>query len=299
MRTYENAVFAALVAWTLVATMLIFTLGPLSFVQGDEVQPLLLCLALIGAALVYERRGIPNFALCLTALTVLVAFSTVFSVLVYGLAATPRPLADDFLAASDAALGISAGSILHWVNARPWLALIMRVAYFSAIPQTIVAIVVLGFKNEKAALHKFLLRFMLCGLITAGAFCFLPALGTCASFAVPVPSYYAPVLRDLQDLRCGSLEFVTWRSAEGLITFPSFHAIWAVLLALAFCGQKYLFGPLAVLNVVMILSTVTTGMHYATDVIGGLLICAFVVPLSNWIFKEQQASASAPQLIGN
>jgi membrane-associated phospholipid phosphatase len=257
-----------LIAITAGAMLLTLYAAGLSFPLEDAIQPAAVCLGLGALALYWDA---PNFRLCIKALATLVAFSTLFSVLIYGVGAIGRPLADDTLAACDSALGISAGAIIPWVNERPWLALAMKLVYFSAIPQTMLAIAYLGLTNNQA-LDRFLIRFMMAGLATAACFYFLPAIGTCASYDVPVPDYYQPIVRDLTALRAGAIKIVSWRMAEGLVTFPSFHAIWAVLLTLAMPRTR-------ILNVLMILSTVTTGMHYATDVLGGLVICAIVVPL--------------------
>jgi len=65
---------------------------------------------------------------------------------------------------------------------------------------------------------------------------------------------------------------VSWRDAEGIITFPSFHATWAVLLMAAFAGQRRLFPAAVALNLLVIASTLPIGMHYGVDAIVGTLI---------------------------
>ncbi|MBI3838446.1 MAG: phosphatase PAP2 family protein [Planctomycetia bacterium] len=251
----------------------------LVFPPADAIAPLATCLALSSVAIFYRvYRPEPGFVLCLKALVALVAFSAVFSMLVYCLAIAGRPLGDTTLAAVDAALGLSAADLVEWTSARPVLALVMRLVYFSIIPQTIFAIVWLGFSNQRASLDKFLVRFMLGGLISAIAFYLLPAKGTCESYALAVPSHYEKILEHLDSLRHGGRTLITWRDAEGLITFPSFHTIWAVLLIAAFWRRGWIFYPVALTNVAVVISTVTTGMHYFADVIAGLVVCAVLIP---------------------
>ncbi len=262
---------AALVAGLIWAKQLVFP-------PADAIAPLATCLALSGVAVFYRvYRPDPSFVLCLKALVALVAFSTVFSMLVYCLAIAGRPLGDKTLAAVDAALGLSAASMIEWTNARPVLALGMWVVYFSIIPQTIFAIVWLGLSNQRASLDKFLVRFMLGGLISAIAFYLLPAKGTCEAYALAVPPHYVKILEHLDALRHGGRTLITWRDAEGLITFPSFHAIWAMLLMAAFWRRGWIFYPIALLNAAVVISTITTGMHYFADVIAGLVVCAAVI----------------------
>ena len=81
---------------------------------------------------------------------------------------------------------------------------------------------------------------------------------------------------------------MTWRDAQGLITFPSFHVIWGVLIVLAFRWW-----PITLLNLVMLISTVPIGQHYVIDLLGGFLVCAFVVPIANRIFDRIERGEAA------
>jgi membrane-associated phospholipid phosphatase len=259
-----------------VAAAVIATQG-LTFPLGDLWEPLATCGGLLGVAAFYQCvRPAPNFVLTSKALAVLVVFSSVYSVLMYAVASTGRPLADHLLLRLDATMGLSAPNLVRWIDARPVLAELFLVAYFSLIPQTIAVIVVLGFANRAKNLDRFLVRFMLSSLIAVVGFYFWPALGACGDGRLPVPERYAPTIEHIEALRSGAMTAITWRGAQGLITVPSFHTIWAVLLASAFAGSR-LFWPLVLLNALVVASTVTTGMHYFIDVLAGLVISAIVI----------------------
>ena len=86
----------------------------------------------------------------------------------------------------------------------------------------------------------------------------------------------AHTLEQLRGLRSGEQRTIGFRDAEGLIAFPSFHTIWAILLALAFRHRRRLFVVAVALNLVVILSTLTTGWHYLSDVLGGGLVVGLV-----------------------
>jgi membrane-associated phospholipid phosphatase len=148
----------------------------------------------------------------------------------------------------------------------------MYLIYFSVIPQTMLLLVWLGFRNDPR-LTRFLHRFIVCGLVTAACFYFMPAIGT--THVEPTAWNIAPMDVLLQ-LRSGELTTFGWRAVEGIVTFPSFHAIWALLLILAMPTW-----PMIILNGLMIISTVTTGGHYAIDVVAGMLVCAVVVPMTD------------------
>lgn len=210
----------------------------------------------------------PAFRFCLSSLAILVAFSTAFSTLIYALGASRIPLADSGLAMFESFFGIDSHNIALATAAHPIFAKLMYLVYFSVIPQTIVMLVWLGFRNDER-LSQFLCRFMICGLITAACFYVVPALGTPTKVNLPA-------IGDLMALRSGELRTISWQSVKGIVAFPSFHVVWAILLTLAMPSY-----PLVVLNLLVIVSTVTTGGHYLIDLAGGALICAIVVPITN------------------
>ncbi len=240
----------------------------------DIFGPILFCGALAAGALYYWWRGVECFMLCLKALAILVGTTAVFGPLTYAVATVRWPWFDNQLAAADASVGLSAGALIDWTARHPLFDLVMRLAYSSVFPQIILVVVVLGFTSDRR-LDIFLIRFMLGGLLTSAIFAFLPAQGTCVYFGLKTPEHYVPVLTELDRLRRG-VAFVSWRDAQGIVTFPSFHTIWAVLLTSAFRG-RLLYWPIVILNSLVLLSCVTTGMHYFVDVLGGLIVTAIVI----------------------
>ena len=117
--------------------------------------------------------------------------------------------------------------------------------------------------------------------MTAALFFLFPALGPFTAYGFSPNADQTRYLDHLQSLREGRRLLVTWKEAEGLITFPSFHTTWAILLALAFRHRTRLFAASVFLNTLVVISTLTTGWHYLSDVLGGILVSAIVlVPLS-------------------
>jgi membrane-associated phospholipid phosphatase len=66
---------------------------------------------------------------------------------------------------------------------------------------------------------------------------------------------------------------------SGIVTFPSFHVVLALLPVLALWPRRVLRPFLALVSAAICLSTLTTGWHYATDGIGGLVVTI----LAYWI----------------
>ena len=136
------------------------------------------------------------------------------------------------------------------------------------------------------------MRFMLCGLLTALGFFWLPAQGTCAFYELDVPAHYRPILDHLAAMRDGARTAITWRDAEGLVVFPSFHTVWGLLLVLAFWPDRRLRWPIVALNAAMIVSTIPIGMHYLADVLGGFGVTGLVLAgESAWAGASRRAAA--------
>jgi len=277
-----------------ITTALLFAIRGLSFPLADVWEPTFTCLALLTVAAFYRFvRPAANFVLTLKALTVLVAYSTLYAMLMYAIATCGRPLVDGALARADETLGLSAPATVSWANANPLMAWILWAAYFSLIPQTILVIVWLGLRGRSERLDTFLVRFMLASLITAIGFYFWPAAGTYGSvYNLAVPDYCAKCFSHLCELRSGAQTVITWRGTQGLITFPSFHTIWALLLAGAFIGSR-LFWPLALLNALVVFSTITTGMHYYADVLAGIAVTIVVIAATR--ISRTQPSVESPR----
>ena len=281
-----------LVAVTLAWAIALVAKLQLLFPAADLWRPLGLVVALSAVAVFYKFRSVPKFVSCLTALIFLVVFCGGFVVLMYAIAATNRPLVDVQLARADQALGFHLPAFMAWTGSHRWLDTALRFAYTTILPQTIVVIAVLGFSGDARVLEKFVLRFMVCALVTVALFYWFPAKGPFTVYGYAPAQDQARTLQHLEAMRSGQRKLVTWREAEGLITFPSFHVVWAMLLALAFRRRRWLFRASLVLNVAVIISTLSTGWHYLIDVLGGIAVCLAVLavlhPLEKWLYAAPE-----------
>ena len=245
---------------------------------------------LIVVALFYERHRRARFATTVQVLIQLVAFCPSFVVLMYAIAASGRPLVDSELTHLDAVLGFRESAIVQWTHMHPAVGSLFTTTYATLMPQTLLAIIVLGLFDDGIALRKFILRFMVCALVTAGLFLWFPAEGPFISQSYQPTDDQAHYLTHLHAMRDGATLALRWKDVDGLITFPSFHTTWAVLLALAFCRRPRLFPLFATVNALVVVSTLTTGWHYLMDVLGGILVCLLAVvslrPLEKWLYER-------------
>ncbi len=263
----------------LVGAGLLLALG-LKFSLRDNLAALGVVGTLGPVALFYHQRRTAEFVMSLVAVMQVMVFFSCFTLVMYGAAALSFPLVDDTLVSLDQMLGVHVPSIVAWANSHPTLKWVLHLAYQSTILQTLVVILVLGFAGRRRRLESFVLQFMLSLCLTVFIFCFAPAEGPFAAYGYEASPQQTRYLDHFRTLRSGERTEVVLKEAEGLVTFPSFHTTWAILLMLALRGRRRWFLPAVVLNAAVIVATLTTGWHYFSDVMGGVALAVVVILLT-------------------
>jgi hypothetical protein len=266
----------------------------LHFPAFDAIEPAAIAVGLSGAAVFYYHRDVPQFVAGLIGLALITTFSACYSVLMYAEAALAMPLADSGLQAFDASCGVSLPRIVAWAAEHPDFATGLKWAYDSLLWQTPAVIAFLSFTDRQRELRGFITQFMVAALLCAVIFAALPAAGPFASYGYPADSSQARFLEHFNMLRDGSRTLISWRAAEGLITFPSFHTTWAILLAWSLRTSHGLRGPAGLLNAAVILSTMTTGWHYFADVLGGVATAIAAIRLESVVCRWCEAGNETP-----
>lgn len=223
--------------------------------------PVVICTSTCGLLWAMSFRWQPNF---LRGTALLVAYTPAFTLLMEAVAATGHPLVDAQLASIDAMFGLNSAQVAAWVEQHPRLSIVMQFVYFSTMLQTCLVMVV---NAEKPELWVFLRRFILASQITICFFYFFPAEGVATAITPPIASRF-------HDLRAGIA--LDLQQAEGIVTFPSFHTAWAVIITAALWNSIWRW-PAVVLNALVLASTVTTGGHYFIDVFAGVAVGAVVI----------------------
>ncbi|MFO1096357.1 MAG: phosphatase PAP2 family protein [Planctomycetaceae bacterium] len=273
------------IKWTLIgltvcACAALIRVQGLHFPLGDALSPLLIAGVLGAVAFYYHRQREESFVACANALLHVTLYTACYSVLMYAAAVLNRPLIDDWLMTCDALARVHVPDMMAWAAANPPIEKALRIAYNSLLLQTPLVIVILGFTGDRRSLEQFVLQFMVGTWICLVVFCLWPAAGPFSGYGFAPNATQARYLEHFHELREGVRTVVTWRNAEGLITFPSFHTTWALLLAWAVRKRPWLFVLSGSANAAVILATMTTGWHYFTDVAGGVLLGGVVIALT-------------------
>lgn len=233
----------------------------------SEIQPLLIA-ALILLAALWHYRHEASFRTPLAATLFMVLYCGVYTVLMYLAAGVGAPLVDAKLMQLDAAMGIHLPSIIEWAGKHPRVSGLLEIAYASVALQT--GIVLIFCKNP----WIFVQRFVMGSVVCLAFFVMWPAAGPFATYGFRPTDAQAIYLTHLEGLRSGWMHICV-KNAQGLITVPSFHVIWAVFLAASARGWVRPFAW--ALNIMVIVSAATTGWHFGIDIVAGLLVALFVL----------------------
>ena len=255
-------------------------LAGLALDPGSALAPALTCLGLELLATVYStRRPEPAFAVTLSGLAQVIAFSACAGLLSYAAAATGGPLWDQTFHDLDRSLGLDWTAYLHVLNERPDLGFVLSLAYRSLMLQVILLVVLLGFTGRLRALRDFVLAYMIAGLTAVLLSGLMPAMAMFVHLGLrpedfprldPAAAYVH--LAPLTGLRDGTLRVVSLSHVEGIITFPSFHAALGTLFARYLWMSRVTRWPGLALNAMLIAATPIDGGHYFVDVGAGILI---------------------------
>ncbi|KAB1591286.1 phosphatase PAP2 family protein [Burkholderia cepacia] len=200
------------------------------------------------------------------------------SVVSYLGTALNRPTIEIDLIKFDAFLGFGWLNAYHWVSSHPWLAAALRNAYFSAYTQLVVLSFVLAFMRRVDDLSE-LMAIMVVSLILVMVVSIpYPAASAFLHYGISEPGTSDSV-RDFALLRSGDLKVINPMAVQGLVSMPSFHTMMALFFIYSVRNIRLALPAVAVLNVIMISSTITVGGHYLADVLAGI-VCGVAVILA-------------------
>ena len=215
----------------------------------------------------------------------------------YGALALGRPFVDPWLDSADRWLGIDVAQLTAWTAQFPWLVSMLNVSYNSLALQLFVPLVVLPLAGDRRALWEYLwhLHVSLIGALICLALWPTVYVFTYRHFdPLAAREMVEHCMTQLWALRAGRFHVVTMQDMQGLISFPSFHTAAALAVTWALRRQsRWIWIPIALVNVGLVSATVLLGLHYATDLIGtAALLGASLVMYRRWC--EPQLVPSGP-----
>jgi membrane-associated phospholipid phosphatase len=188
------------------------------------------------------------------------------------------PLQDSLFGHIDQLLGVSVPGIVEWAN-HHWIGKVITSSYPRLLPLLAVAAFAPALMGKMRQAREFLVANLVAFAIGLPLFALLPAVGPWVYYHLPPNPAQASCWAQLLALRLPG-PYIFQEQAAGVVCFPSFHVIWAILCAAALWGFRRLRIPVALLSAMIIGSTLTTGWHYFSDVLGGIVVAVLSLKIA-------------------
>ena len=192
---------------------------------------------------------------------------------------TGMPLADEPLAALDAALGFEWLAFVGYVDGFPWLAYLLGLCYQSFAVQLLLLPVLVALFDRADHAYRMVAAYALICLAASVIAIWFPALGAYPHYGIG-PDKLENInihfgyffLEQFNGVRDNPDFLFSMSEAAGILTFPSVHAAVAALCVWSTWGIVWLRFPVLVLNLGMAVSAVSHGSHYLVDVPAGIML---------------------------
>ena len=247
--------------------------GQLTIDFADVVPKLALVLVLMAAAAQYRYRSeVKCYHSCLMVLWVIV-ITNLHLFPMYFAARRDVPMCDDLFAACDRMMGFEVPDVLATLAPYTGFNKFMLAAYNTLIAFMTIAVVIPMVFDRIDRAKAFAIGCLVAASVSMPIFACYQAVGPYFHYDyVPMVDSLDEIEGMLAVLKADGWYQIDINNKDGLICFPSFHVILTVLAAAAVWPFKK-FRILAVTWASLIVaSTVTCGIHYTVDVVGGLVV---------------------------
>jgi hypothetical protein len=261
----------------------------------------MLVLPLAGGAIYYDRiRAEPNLSATLSVAVFLIVFPAAASLFSYLALTITGPQIDNLLAAADLALGFHWTAVMTLASEHPGITRLLSAAYLSVLPQTLLLLFLLGLRGKLEALYGLALALCFGAIITLTIWTAFPAFGAFAVFDLPatvetrlglsVNADYARVLGRMLEQGPG---LITPVEIRGLVGFPSYHTLQALVLFWYVRREPWLRWPSLALNLLVLAAIPVHGGHHLVDMFAGIAVTVAAIWLSGRAVAWGKRSAAA------
>ncbi|WP_292859604.1 phosphatase PAP2 family protein [Mesorhizobium sp.] len=242
-----------------------------------------------------QVRRAERIALTAHALALFILFSVVASL--FNLLLLPRysPPIDATLVAIDAWFGYSWPDACAWISQYPLLSDILRQVYALTLVQILFVFLFLGMAKDRRQLHAAMLATVFAALVTIFCWALLPSSGASAYWTLDpeIDRVVRPIVSsaygaELNRMLVDGIKDISAIHVTGLIGFPSFHTVMALMSLMAI--WPYFFGRLGLIlvNVALLPAILIHGGHNLMDVFGGVVVTIGCWRLGMRAFEAQQ-----------
>jgi len=201
------------------------------------------------------------------------------------------PLRDELWRSFDQHLGIHVNDLVAWVDRDHRVQMFFVYCYASLQPMVVCAVLLPALFGKRVAAQRFVLANAFGILLALPCMVMLPAIGPWVAWHFTPDPGQRVCESMIHALRGGTISHDTLFGST--VCLPSFHTFWAVIAAQALQPFRVLRVVAIVLAVLIVFSTMTTGWHYAVDVIAGLMLAAISIALATLVLKIDRRGLQA------
>lgn len=258
---------------------------------------------LAGAAFYSTLRPEPPLAAMLFGAGFLCAFSAGASVLNYFLLTVVGKPIDPVLVQADSMLGFDWYKLMVGMADHPYLNEVFFRIYNLVLPQMAILLVALAWSGHVEKVYRYCLAVAIGALIAISIWAVIPSLGAKSLYTLPPDVMSRLTLsvtceygRDLLRLLHDGPGYITPADLRGLIAFPSYHGVLAILLIWYARPVRWLRWPFLAINSVVLISTPEQGGHHLVDVLAAFPVAALVIFLAS-LGETAKSSVKPSQMV--
>lgn len=206
------------------------------------------------------------------------------------IASTPFVIIDYHLVKWDSWLGFDIIGFMAWVHSIPHLFDVFWYSYNTWVYQVVLTPILLALLRKPKEVNRYFIASAICLLICNLIYYFFPTIAPAGILHSPyfIPPEYHLVTRFYEIHQ--SLPITEYDG--GMVSFPSAHVMYALLVLVAWRKIKVVFYPLLVLNILLIVATMGIGAHYLVDVIASFIIVVAVLAGMHYFLDKRKRQQS-------
>jgi hypothetical protein len=290
---------AAMITWvaTAIAIALCLIVGSaqgFEFVfNGSSLQAVLL---LVACPLFFSVYGVarPAFSGLVTpfhSFAQVAAFNSAALMLQFPLASFAFPRIDDVLVRFDGLFGADFPVHFAWMAAHPLVLDGLVIVYRALLFQVPLVCLIIGVIDPRR-LAVFVLANTIGLAATVLISIVLPAGG--AFYYYGHAPYQVEFVAQFHVVREGTFRVLDPEVLSGIISFPSYHTVLAVLIAIAFLGLPRLFPVVAAFEAAIVFSARPIGGHYYADLAAGIVVAFAAYWAASRLVNRNMRRSSEP-----
>lgn len=213
------------------------------------------------------------------ALTVMFVSSLLAAVISHASLRLGAPFVDRALSEADSLIGFHAPDIVLSFAAYPRFSTMLAKIYDTAFPLCFLWVAMLAFGGWLHRTQEYACCYVATILIASAFFIFMPALGSTVYHGV---ENIAGLPENAGNFHMATVRYYRedpgaifgLQRISGIVTFPSFHMVMAILIPYSVRGLGWPFWLAVAWAALVVLSSIVIGGHYLVDLIGGAVVWA-------------------------